>query len=126
METQVTQLIEKLAAKLGTTAEFLWGVLVKQAQVDAIVATLFVAFTICYVWAWFVLHITFSKKHDENGYEKNLYDKHDTELSVPMAFAGFVGAIFVLAVFFSAIPMAVSGFVNPEYSALQRILTTIK
>ena len=38
MNEATAKLIEELAAKLGTTAEHLWGVLVRQAPISATVS----------------------------------------------------------------------------------------
>lgn len=37
MEEKTIKLIEQLAQKLGTTTEYLWAVLLKQAPIDATV-----------------------------------------------------------------------------------------
>ena len=36
MNDQTAKLIEQLAQKLGTTTEYLWSVLIKQAPIDAL------------------------------------------------------------------------------------------
>jgi len=38
MNDQTTKLLTDLSNKLGTTAEYLWGVLVRQAYVDGVIS----------------------------------------------------------------------------------------
>ncbi|MGB4574573.1 MAG: hypothetical protein WBI79_06225, partial [Kiritimatiellia bacterium] len=53
MNEATAKLIEELAAKLGTTAEHLWGVLVRQAPISATVnAALTLAWVVALVCGW--------------------------------------------------------------------------
>ena len=59
MEDQVFQVLSQLANKLGTTVEYLWGTLVKQARIEGIIALCIPAvITVAYL-AW--LTIVWSK-----------------------------------------------------------------
>lgn len=126
MSKEATQLLEELAAKLGTTIEYLWNVLVRQATIDAIIKIIFVAIiTICGI-ILYRYHIKFSKR-DENGhntYNSGCYDSGE-DLSMTMILAAIIwGIAFVIAC--STIPGIITGFLNPEYFALQHILSLIK
>ena len=119
MEKSTNQLIEELANKLGTTTEYLWKVLLKQAPIDA-TTTLFQCLLI-----WFggvvlyKLHRKFSK--EEEGQNSLYYDKEEA-LIVPMIIATIIWAIFFIASFFS-IESIINGYFNPEYWALHKILS---
>lgn len=114
MNDNITKLIETLAAKLGTTAEYLWGVLIKQAHVsattDLICATLFAAYL-----------IIFSRWMIRRG--RNTDDSFgDIPSDIPIAMLGGLTAIVSFILILFCIPNIITGFMNPEYWALEQIL----
>ncbi len=121
MDKETTQLIEKLAETLGTTSEYIWEVLIKQAPVYAAGTILEIILMIIFGCILFVLHLYFSKESDNS---RSKYDKYDALIRVPM----FIGAIFwfclALVAFFS-ISHIITALVNPEYWALKQILNAL-
>ncbi len=110
MSEKLENALMELAAQLGTTVEHLWGVLVRQAQVEGVLAVL----TLTAIGAvGYGLYRLTKKYWCKTG-------QGETEVLL-------VGA-WVLGVIFAAIPAAfavhtlATSLVNPEYWALQRIL----
>jgi transcriptional regulator with XRE-family HTH domain len=118
MNESTTQLIESLAAKLGTTAEYLWGVLLNQAAVSATISLLFAVTSITYLTIylrWLIAKV----KADE-------LDILDYEKNVAMSMFGGAVAILSFVTIGFALPNIITGYINPEYWALQEILKHIK
>ena len=121
MDDKYRQLIEDMAAKLGTTAEHLWGVLVKQAPISGAV-DLVICIVIAAAAAWwfrFVIRKTTHRSANPDMYQRAKWVNED-------AFAAWVAVIF--AVMFALIFIVgsaqgiVAAFANPEYWALQQLL----
>ena len=122
MNEETTKLLEQLAQKLGTTTEYLWAILVKQAPIDSAITLFQFALIGIFGYALFRTHkwLCASEK-----YEKSRYEYYEEYATYPMAVAF---AIFViLAVFaFFCIEEVIYGFLNPEYWALKRVFSLIK
>lgn len=117
MDTKTAELIEKLAQKLGTTSEYLWGVLINQAKVSAFTSLVLVVFTLIFGIVLYKLHKRFSKK--------GTYNELDDLTVAPMV---VLALVFVISLGCSAykIPNIINGFLNPEYWALKEVLDQIK
>lgn len=122
MDAKTTALIEKLADKLGTTAEHLWGVLIAQAPISG-----FVDLIICSALVFAAVGVVrFVKRKtttleptSENGYITAEWE-HDGA-----ALGWFITGIFVLGVgtvVLASIQSIAAAFLNPEYWALTRVL----
>ena len=73
MNEQLVKLLDDLSKKLGTTSEYLWGVLIRQAHVSATTTLLYFIIGII---AWIVfmkLHRKFSKENDKT----TLYEEYE-------------------------------------------------
>jgi uncharacterized membrane protein len=107
---QVGSVIDALAVKLKVPAQFVWQILERQAYVEFALAVLSLivvaAFWFGYVKAW--------KKWAEE------YD-----LKMPLFFGAAIG---VVATIISVIALFVTlgGALNPQYFALNEILSTLK
>lgn len=100
------ELIQKMAEKLGVTAEHIWGVLVRQAPITcSIHLAALAAMAVLLVWTGRRLYV----------WEPNDGDK--LVITVLWALAAFIGIMC-----FSTMGDALSGFVNPEYWALKQLL----
>lgn len=116
MNDQTTKLITDLAAKLGTTADHLWGVLIRQAPISAAVnaVVLLVLLTVCTVlWVLSARRLTNPKKVDEAP---------TLILTVMAACMSFCLAVMSFVV----VDGVASGFFNPEYWALKEVLGSIR
>lgn len=119
MNEQTEKLVRELADKLGTTADHLWGVLIKQAPVSAVTSLLGgVAIFALLVYAW-----RFRAKKMAAETNKNYGDwAGDSPISV---ISGMLLCIATFALVLAAageLPLVLAGFFNPEYWALKQIL----
>lgn len=109
MDEKTAQLIERLAAKLGTTAEHLWGVLVRQAPISGAtdLGVLIASFAIAALLGVIALR---TKDEDEGG------------MSFAVGMAALIAGASALAMFMSGASIIAAAFFNPEYWALKQIL----
>lgn len=111
MNAETLQLVEKLAAKLGTTSEYLWGVLLKQAPITAIINAIeMVAMAALIYYLWRKLLRTEFTGYDALTAKVILY----ISMTVFTAAAG----IGITCSFETVITAAI----NPEYWALKQII----
>lgn len=127
MEKETAALIEKLAAKLGTTTEYLWRVLIKQAPISACIDVVFILGWIIFCFALYRIHrhLMAELPEPKQTYgRENLYAIHEGSVAFPMIIGAFVAAVWgiVSAISISSI---ITALTNPEYWALQQILTTL-
>lgn len=113
MDEKTLQALQALAQKMGTTAEYLWGVLVKQAPISATVDVIGVLVVFCVLVA--VWRKAIFMHEDVNGEAK---------------FLGFAALVFVtiLAIFvvWNYADSTIAGFLNPEYWALHELFRSVK
>jgi hypothetical protein len=102
--------LEKLAGKLGTTTDYLWGVMIKQATITAVTDI------IQYIVLIIVSCLVFKKT--------SKYNMNSDKFPFMPILAGFLG--LMLIVMFFAIPNTITALINPEYWALDKILSAIK
>ncbi|MEI6059411.1 MAG: hypothetical protein WCR72_01830 [Bacteroidota bacterium] len=121
MNEQTTKLIEQLAQKLGTTTEYLWLVLLKQAPIDATVTLFQTLFVMLFGLALWKINKRLLKKGSEDKYSETGYEKYEEGAIIPMIIATIVFAILFI-ICFCCIGDIVNGYFNPEYWALERIL----
>lgn len=125
MNDQTTKLMEQLAQKLGTTSEYLWSILLRQAPIDATLTLCYLIFTLLFGIALYTVHRRLMEEKKEGGYTETRYSKYEESAIIPMVIATVclllmcVGAIFVF-------PNMINGYFNPEYWALQQILDAMK
>lgn len=120
MEQQIAPLLEKLAAKLGTTAEHLWGVLVKQAPIDGTVEL--VGAILMFIGTFILIKklpkiINYIEEKDNEG------------LTIVSVFGGVLGGVAIVTyaiLFLATLSTLIAAFFNPEYWALQHILSLLK
>jgi len=116
----LTKLLNELAVKLGTTTEFLWEILLKQAPIDAIVGiSLIVLFLILIIP--YVMYIKWFSKHCNELYKEDKESIH-TVFCVIILIIMF--ALFIANI--CEINNTITAIFNPEYWALKEILKYIK
>jgi hypothetical protein len=108
---QVSKLLEKLAAQLGTTVEFLWSVLLKQAQVENGIAIFGLIIGVLILILSISAIVYAVVKQDEVE-----------EAGVFLVFLGIGLFVISLIVMYENIITYVTTKYNPEYWALQEIL----
>ena len=122
MNEETTKLIEQLAQKLGTTAEYLWRVLIKQAPISAATDLLYLVLIIITGIVLFNIHKRLAKE-DEHG--DSAYFTFEEGAAVPMIIGVIIWGILFIVCFFS-IGDIINGFLNPEYWALNNVLNAAK
>lgn len=124
MNEETQELLSQLASKLGTTAEYLWGVLLKQAPIDGFLHIgFFLLATIAGVALW-KLHKHFMVERGER-HKESIYDSSEPAAAIFMFLAGIIWAVlFIIATV--GLGHAVTAFTNPEYWALTEILSASK
>lgn len=118
MESNYTDLLRELASKLGTTSEYLWSVLLRQALFSAITDTIMIVIWMAVGYIIYKAHSRLEKK------EEYYYDNH-AGIAVFMAISAAIWGIVMLFCFFS-VPSIINGLFNPEYWALNRVLEALK
>lgn len=122
MDDKTLVALTELANKLGTTAEYLFGVLVKQAPISGTINLLIILAWIGFTVLW--LCIVIKKTRKPKATMEDLYPR--AAWSDEQAFAGWLSAItlsIIAAVAVSSsLVMIVTAFLNPEYWALAQIL----
>ena len=122
MDDKTLQALTTLAAKLGTTAEYLWGVLLRQAPITG-------AINLALMAAWvatavFLIRLVRRKtttpaKTDEDRYPSAEWSGEGADF----AWAGAVGfALLTALIVGCALSGVVGALLNPEYWALKQIL----
>jgi len=117
MNEATTKLVEELATKFGTTAEHLWGVLVRQAPISGVCdAIAIVAWIIGLAWA---LRLVKSKtQKPESGYA----EWEDEAFAFFAWMVWGITAAVVLIVAGVCFADIVASIVNPEYWALKQVM----
>lgn len=124
MNDNTTKLIEQLAQKMGTTTEYLWGVLLRQAPVNATVTLIQFIFIALFGIFLYKAHIRLSKKDVNEKWGETGYEKYEAGASIPMVILTIIFIVLSIGCFF-CIEDIISGYFNPEYWALKQILDTI-
>ncbi|MEO6901574.1 MAG: hypothetical protein ABI241_00640 [Bacteroidia bacterium] len=101
--------LEKLANKLGTTTEYLWKILLKQAFNDAVISTIYLI-VICVIF--YIMYLKRSYLMDEDN--------------IGVSTICVIAILFMLIFACFCFESAISGFFNPEYWALNEIINSIK
>lgn len=120
MDEQTAALLGKLAAKLGTTSEYLWGVLLKQAPIQAWIMAAEYALTII------VIAAIWKCRKPIGEWLKNAADGDAEPVVVIGGIVFVVVAIIWLIACVFCFPEMVTGFLNPEYWALKEILSSVR
>lgn len=112
MDDKTLQALTVLANKLGTTAEYLWGVLVRQAPISATIDLLVMAVWALLIWAWFRFVL-----------RKTAEDWARDEAAVAFAWGSVCVAVLLYVLIVGlGISQTLSALLNPEYWALKQIL----
>jgi len=118
---QMERALELLATKLGTTSEYLWGIMVKQAPISAMMNFIQYLLIIIGCIFWFKLTKIIKRKVDSKDLDSLNY--------VWIAIGWLILTALVVTAFFSFSNFFYA-LVHPEYWALDNILnrlpTTIK
>ncbi len=125
MNDNTAKLLEQLAQKLGTTTEYLWRVLLKQAPISATTTLLQIFLILLFGWGLWKIHKRLMKKQGEGNYSENLYEEWEMGAMFPMALGTLIFSIMLVISLFS-ISDVINGYFNPEYWALKEVLSSLK
>lgn len=116
MNEETIKLIETLAAKFGTTTEYLWGALVKQAPISGVCDTI-----ICVVLIVGLIVSARILKSKFTELEDGFTDWRE-DFMVPAWITWSVVAFIVGLIVCCSFPTTIAAFVNPEYWALKQLI----
>jgi hypothetical protein len=122
MTDQVMEILRLLAEKFGTTTEFLWGIMVRQAYVYGITAIIcfLVTSILIFGWNW----LWWRAEVDE---ETSRRDKGDRMFAIFMCRLGGLFLMFLWTCFFlSGMFEVTTALINPEYWAIKQVLGGLK
>lgn len=120
MDDKTLQALTALAAKLGTTAEYLWSTLLRQATITSITTLLLLA-----PWVFlavYFLRVVRRKTKQQAGDQCPKWENIDAHFAWAgsILFALVVGLVSCLV-----LSDTVTALVNPEYWALNKILSVL-
>lgn len=120
IQQELLKRLDAFAQKLGVTAEHLWGVLVKQAQIEATIAFGWTIFElILFVIA--VLCLRAAYKHGREWLDGEKY----IPLWATALYGCFATPLSIIAAMFNLFDF-IRWYSNPEYFALQEILKVLR
>lgn len=115
---QTKLLLEELAKKLGTTVEYLWGVLLKQAKVEAIQWTIILLIFIIY--SLLCIKYLLWGLRDWDSFSSSEEEHYFTVWFI----LGVIWCVFFVIIL-ANVTNLVNAIFNPEYWALKEILSLI-
>lgn len=125
MNEQTSKLIEQLAQKLGTTSKYLWNILLHQAPISATSTLVLYAITIIIGIIAFKIHKKLLAPIPNDTYNDNLYEKYEIGAVLPMVLVALIIVIMTICCLID-FDNIVTGYFNPEYWALNKVLDTLK
>jgi len=122
MDEKTLQSLAALASKLGTTAEYLWGVLLKQAPIAGVTSIFIHA-----VWIMFtviLVRFVLKKTTKPQNTKDDPYPRADwrEEGAAVALTAVFFFVVLTALAMIDVFPMTIAALLNPEYWALKQIL----
>ncbi len=122
MDEKFQQLIEVLAAKLGTTAEHLWGVLVRQAPISGAV-DLVLCIVIAVVTAWWVALVKRKTTCPPETWSCQYPTAEWREEGAFLAWlTAVIAGVLAMVCIIGSAQGIVAAFANPEYWALKQLV----
>jgi hypothetical protein len=112
-------LLGKLAEKLNTSVELLWKVLLEQARIEAIMSLTVVGLLLTLIVFGFYARYALIRAGNKNG-------KLDSGFVFMSWFLLISVVIMMSCGIISETRLALTGFYNPEYWALNRVLEVLK
>lgn len=123
MNEQTANLIKELAIKLGTTTEYLWTVLMQQAFVSSIIDCIFYIMYFVFMYYMFKGYKYMLGKNEGSPYTR--FENMEEGQGILVIFLICISIAFTIA-FILTVSSTITGFINPEYWALEKILKTFK
>ncbi len=121
---QINSVVNNLAEKLGVAVEYIFEILIKQARIDACVKILY--FLICLILLVIGCRVAWHCYKQIRNIDIN---KISDETAGYLAALVAIGVLLILPGIFGGIEQLsniLTGFVNPEYKAIEMILDQIR
>ena len=118
MNEETRKLIEALAAKLGTTAEHLWAILLRQAFISFWTDLIFYGVTLAIAYIAFRLSVKAWKKSDDDSWNED-------EWRIGSILCVSVSSILII-ISLLCVGDTITKIANPEYWALSQVLSSLK
>lgn len=112
-------LLNKLAEQLGTTSQYLWSVLLKQAPVQASIMGFEYATTIL------LLFLLFKFRAAAGAFYEKCHEDYEILTFICTIVLGLVAVIWLLACLF-CVESFFTAIFNPEYWALKQVLRVVQ
>lgn len=117
---EITPFLQELVSKLGTTTEYLWGILLKQATVQIYMDIFVITLTVITIILYSIfIYIAMKKKW---------YD-YNSKFNTITLLVTFLGGTIILIMFIASLFCTmelITLYVNPEYWAFEQILDIMK
>jgi hypothetical protein len=110
--------LEQYAVGIGTTGEYLWGVMVKQAHVTALANLVGLVIGIVLLCTGIAIAL------NSNKLEK-IYGEGGMIFACIISVMLFVGSLIGIAAS-ECIPVTITCLINPEYWAFQKVMSIVK
>ena len=125
MNDQTAALLNQLAQKMGTTVQYLWGILIRQAPIDATITLIQFLIVGIATLCLYKTHIKLMSpiKYNKHGYTG--YEKYSEGAAIPMILGLLILIILIICCLLS-IDDVINGYFNPEYWALRKVLDSTK
>lgn len=123
---KLAPLLEQLASELGTTVEYLWGVLIKQASVTIIIDVGINILFICVIVCLIILGKKLTSKPkptEEDKYPQAIVDDEDGVFFVWLGII-VIPTLLSFAILLNSVEI-VNALFNPEYWALKEVLSMV-
>ena len=111
MNQEMMTALRELAAKLGTTTEYLWGVLIRQAYIHGLTGLFLYALLGLACFFWWKSAVRWASS------EKDPY----SEMELAYIFTG-VGLAILVVLALIYMGEVLTAFISPEYWALKQVL----
>lgn len=113
MNEELSKALATLAAKLGTTVEHLWSVLIRQAYIDGITSLVTLIGALAFGLGVIILFRYLQTKHKEH------LAKY-APIGMEYIVLGFI-LLFILCIAGNQLYWVISDFFNPEFYALRQL-----
>lgn len=122
MDEKTLQVLTALASKFGTTAEYLWGVLLRQAPITGVIDLALMAAwaALSVMWCRFVMRKTKAPKPTDDGLCPSAEWRDEAAFFSWLSAVVLVGVTALIVT--SNFSTVAAALVNPEYWALRQIL----
>jgi hypothetical protein len=112
--------LEQYAAGLGTTAEYLWAIIIKQAYITGVSNLIWITIGVSILIGYGMFIFTCALKPIKNETTENI-------VIAGLIVGGVISLVAIMALTISEVmPETVTCFLNPEYWALQKAISIVK